>query len=82
METGQDNETMPLKDGFNYTPIHRGARVRMRISKTDWESVQDRGLGPRGVITDLDTDKRYESHGLSCGLPRCMCDAEIKELVQ
>ena len=29
MESPQDNETMPLKDGFNFTPIYQGQRVRM-----------------------------------------------------
>lgn len=82
MEYPQNNETMPLKDGFNFTPRMRIGdgfiRVRMRISETDHNSL-GRGRGLQGIVTDLDTGKRYKVYGASCGLPRCMCDSKITE---
>ena len=75
MEYPQDNNTIPLQGGFNFTPWCDAlkCRVRMRI---------ERGLRvpTSGIITDLDTGKRYEVRPRPCGLPHCNCDASITEL--
>lgn len=73
----------PLKDGFNFTPLYQGERVRLRISREDRDGTCGyRGPGLKGVITDLDTGKQYKVYGRSCGLPRCMCDSEIKDYTE
>jgi hypothetical protein len=68
---------MPLTDGFTFTPVFRGRRVRMRLSAEDDKRIDGRGPGPRGVVTDLDTGKRYRVYGKRCSLPKCYCDAKI-----
>jgi hypothetical protein len=77
MESPQDNDTMPLKDGFNFTPMFNGVRVRMRISAGDLGLASRQRLGYRTWVTDLDTGLRYDVYGLGCGNPRCYCDAQI-----
>ena len=85
MESPQDNDTMPLKDGFNFTPIYAGGmdlaligtRVRMRISADDLALASKRRLGYRTWVTDLDTKLRYYVYGLACSAPRRYCDAQI-----
>lgn len=85
MEKPQDNDTMLLKDGFNFTPIDEadGQRCRMRISGADLTNVLNRANRRPGFIftvTDLDTNKRYRVQSRPCNLPRCYCDASIREL--
>jgi hypothetical protein len=63
MESPQDNDTMPLKDGFNFTPVFKGVRVRMRISDSDLALASRRGLYFRGWVTDLDTGIKYDVYG-------------------
>lgn len=80
MEYPQNNNTQPLADGFNFTPYSPdlGCRVRMRIDRTLLRGSRGRGL--RGIVTDLDSGIKYKVYGMSCGLPRCMCDAKIVEI--
>jgi hypothetical protein len=73
-----DNKAV-LKDGFNFTPIYKNVRVRMKISRADHAKL-GRGPGMYGIVTDQQDGKRYKVYGRSCGLPRCMCDAEIKDV--
>jgi hypothetical protein len=78
METPQDNDTMPLKDGFfNFTPMFNGERVRMRIDEV-LAGDDTRGPGFHGYVVDLDTKQRYAVYGHPCGLPNCYCDARIE----
>lgn len=77
MESPQVNGVTPLPEGFNFTPILNGVRVRMRLSETDFAKIR-RGPGLYGTVTDLDDGQRYKVYGRSCGAPHCMCDAEIK----
>jgi hypothetical protein len=71
----QPNDGKPLTDGFNFTPIYKGERVRMR-AKFDG-AIRERKRGFQGMVTDLDSGKRYRVYGRDCGL-QCYCDAEIK----
>lgn len=77
----RDN-SVPLTDGFNFTPIYKGKRVKLRLGEADRKVIGYRGLGLRGTVTDLDTGKTYKVYGRSCGLPNCQCDSEIKEVSQ
>jgi hypothetical protein len=70
------NNSTPLTDGANYTPIYKGKRVRMRADLR--EVTRTRGRGFQGHVTDLDTNIRYRVFGRDCGL-NCYCDAEIEE---
>lgn len=79
MEFPQDNDTMPLKDGFNFTPLFQGQRVRMRVAPKTLEAI-GRGEGYKGMVQDLDTQKVYSVYGRPCGVPHCYCDAEIVEV--
>lgn len=84
MESPQDNETMPLRDGFNFTPIYNGERVRMRAAPADQAgAMYIRGFRARrrpieGLIRDRDTDVIYLVEPRPCGRPRCFCDYEIR----
>lgn len=77
------NETqynIPL-EGPRLTPMFQGERVALRVSATDHEKLR-RGPGIHGVITDLDTRKRYTLMGMPCEAGgRCYCDAEILEVL-
>jgi hypothetical protein len=90
MESPQDSGATPLKDGFNFTPMFKGVRVRMRILDSDLALASRRQvatrcsarkpadiLGYRTWVTDLDTNLRYDVYGLDCGTPCCHCDAQI-----
>lgn len=61
------------------TPRLNGERVALRVSAEDCAKL-GRGPGDYGVITDLDTGKRYALRGAPCELAGCYCDAEIVEL--
>lgn len=78
MEGPHYNDVDTLSNGFNFTPFSSelGYRVRMRADSLPVR----RGRGLHGIVTDLDTGKRYKVYGRSCGLPNCMCDASIREV--
>lgn len=84
MEAPQDNETMPLKDGFNFTPMFNGQRVRMRALGLNPEgqaflanSRQVRASGVLGIVRDTDTHIAWVVKSRECSLDGCYCDAEI-----
>jgi len=81
MEPQPMDNSVPLRDGFNFTPIYRGKRIRMRITPKDMRFIDRLGRirGFRGVVTDLDTNERYRVYGRACSLPHCMCDATIRK---
>lgn len=75
MTADQTSYRVPLEPPY-LTPMRQGERVALRVSKEDagkWKP----GSGDCGIITDLDTGKRYRLLGRSCELPSCYCDAEI-----
>lgn len=59
------------------TPILKGKRVEIKVSENDYDKVT-RGLGFKGVITDLETMQTYRLYGKACDMPHCFCDAEIR----
>lgn len=61
------------------TPKFQGERVALRVSAEDHAKVH-RGKGDFGIITDLDTGKRYTLRGSECEVQGCYCDAEIVDL--
>jgi hypothetical protein len=84
VESPQDNETMPLKDGFNFTPLFKGQRVRMRAQAMDSTgrafisgALRIRQGGMRGVVRDSDTNLVYMVISKACEIDGCWCDAEI-----
>jgi hypothetical protein len=68
---------VPLERPY-LTPVFMGERVALRVSDGDYAKLR-RGRGFYGIITDIDTGKRYELHGASCG-EACHCDAQIIEV--
>ncbi len=71
---------IPL-EGPTLTPMFHGDRVALRVSEVDHEKLR-RGPGIYGVITDLDTMKRYTLMGMPCSASgSCYCDAEILEVL-
>jgi hypothetical protein len=72
---------IPL-EGPTLTPMFHGERVALRVSAADHELADGRGPGIYGVITDLDTTKRYTLLGMPCSAGgSCYCDAEILEVL-
>jgi hypothetical protein len=57
-----------------------GKRTPMSISKADAEAINRRGEGLHGVVTDLESGKRYEVYGCACPLENCYCDAFVVEV--
>lgn len=57
-------------------------RIILNISKADHALI---GRGHQnvvyGVVTDLDTAKKYKISAAACGSPRCICDAWAVEVV-
>jgi len=71
---------IPL-EGPRLTPMFHGERAALRVSEADHERLR-RGPGIYGVITDLDTMKRYTLMGMPCSARgSCYCDAEILEVL-
>jgi len=69
---------IPL-EGPVLTPMFRGERVALQVSLEDQAKFR-RGPGVHGVVTDLDTQKRYTLMGMPCEAGgSCYCDAEILE---
>ena len=54
-------------------------RILLMISDADNEKLT-RGLGYKGVVTDLVTGAKYTVKGASCGLPHCYCDAIARQV--
>lgn len=71
---------VPLEEPF-LTPLFNGERVALRVSAEDHDKLR-RGPGVYGIITDLDTKKRYTLVGRQCSQPGCHCDAEIIEVAK
>jgi hypothetical protein len=69
---------IPLEEPY-LTPWLDAFRVALRVSQEDFDKLR-RGPGTHGVITDLDTMKRYTLRGIPCSWPSCYCDAEIEEV--
>jgi hypothetical protein len=68
---------------YIYTPRLKasGERLQLVLNDADW-AVANRHRGTlrvRGIITDLNTGKRYRITGAACGL-QCQCDATAEEV--
>lgn len=61
------------------TPVLNGVRIKLNVSESDLQKVT-RGPGYKGIVTDMDTWKRYKIYGKACELPRCYCDAKAVEI--
>lgn len=48
----------------------------MRLSHEDQAKIT-RGLGLKGVVTDLLTGRRWRVYGMACESPNCACDARV-----
>jgi hypothetical protein len=81
LSADETEHVIPLPKPY-ITPMFNGERVALRISVEDTEDYAKRSRGPgvKGIITDLDTGKRYTLIGRSCG-ESCYCDAEIVEVM-
>lgn len=63
--------------GDIFTPIlPSGRRTKMRLSHEDQAKIT-RGLGLKGVVTDLLTGRRWRVYGMACESPNCACDARV-----
>jgi hypothetical protein len=69
---------IPLQNPY-LTPWLNWERVALRVSVRDSAKAR-RGPGDHGIITDLDTGKRYTLRGRPCSIQDCYCDAEIVEV--
>lgn len=68
-----------------YTPVIKlkgGGRERLQIKNPAFSENFDFGrvLRKKGIVVDLDTNKKYSIVGKSCGLPNCQCDAWATEI--
>lgn len=79
-----NQEILALKDKTHsefFTPRDWYSDERLRIPKDDIEVVWGdlrRGTGIHAEI--VWKGKRYEIHGAACSIPKCQCDARIKEV--
>jgi hypothetical protein len=55
--------------------LRNGTRIGIVLDDASFRQVRGRGLGNRGIITDLNTGNQYEIAGAACGLSACVCDA-------
>lgn len=62
-----------------FTPIIAGTgnRPTMHLSDKDYAKIT-RGMGYKGIVTNLDDGKRYRVYGRPCNLPTCFCDATAR----
>jgi hypothetical protein len=64
--------------GHLFTPrLRNGRRIGVVLECADYNLIRGcgRGLGSRGIVTDLNTDNQYEIVGATCGLNGCECDS-------
>lgn len=62
------------------TPLKNGERVTFEVPDQvqDWLSVKPRKAGQRLRFTTQD-GRKWLVIRRACGLPHCLCDAEIRE---
>jgi hypothetical protein len=79
LSADKTHHQIPLEEPY-LTPMFNGDRVALRVSADDYRKCR-RGPGVYGVVTDLDTQKRYKLVGRPCSAGvHCYCDAEIFEV--
>lgn len=62
--------------GNLFTPrLRNGRRIGIVLDEVSFGTVRGRGLGYRGVVSDLNTGNQYEIVGANCSLAGCVCDA-------
>jgi hypothetical protein len=62
--------------GHLFTPrLRNGRRIGIVLDDASFRQVCGRGVGYRGVATDLNTGNLYEIAGTPCSLAGCVCDA-------
>jgi hypothetical protein len=62
--------------GIPFTPrLRNGRRIGIILDDVGFRQVRGRGLGNRGVVTDLSSGNQYEITGAACSLHGCVCDA-------
>jgi len=75
-QTNELNHRTLELSGNLFTPrLRNGRRIGIVLDDASFEQVRGRGLGNRGIVTDLTTGNRYEIAGASCSLAGCDCDA-------
>jgi len=58
-----------------FTPISLKTGERLKMDVKDF--VLPRGRVATFYVTDTKTSKTYKAKTMSCGLPRCICDAKL-----
>ncbi len=62
--------------GRPFTPrMRNGRRIGIVLDNASYDQVRGRGLGNRGIVTDLSTGNQYEIIGAACSIHGCVCDA-------
>jgi hypothetical protein len=64
--------------GHLLTPrLRNGRRIGIVVDDADYRHIRShgRGFGSRGVVTDMNTNNRYEIAGAACSLAGCVCAA-------
>jgi hypothetical protein len=62
--------------GNLFTPrLRNGKRIGIVLDRAGYSQVRGRGLGNRGIVTDLNSGNQYEIAGAACSLAGCICDA-------
>jgi hypothetical protein len=70
-----DRRTFELS-GNLFTPrLRNGRRIGIVLDEVSLGAVKGRGLGYRGIVSDLNTGNQYEIVGANCSLTGCVCDA-------
>lgn len=53
--------------------------MKFVLSESDSKKIT-RGLGYKGIVTDILTGKIFKVYGASCGIPRCLCAISVVEI--
>jgi hypothetical protein len=65
---------------FKYTPVLKSTGERIEIPNPEFsQGFNMKSKQKKGIVTDLDTGKKYAITGKSCGLG-CYCDAFAEEI--
>lgn len=70
--------------GHLLTPrLRNGRRIGIVADDADYSHIRShgRGFGSRGIVTDMNTNNRYEVVGAACSLAGCVCDAIAVKIV-
>ena len=67
----------------NFFPRLKSTNKRIDL-RVDIDTINQMKAGPgyRGIIRDLDTDRKYKAYGAHCSFENCWCDVVVVAMNQ